>query len=86
MFIASRTTGQYESLTDPARGEPYTVLLVRVDPFRPSQWTPSASSAALMYYGPSEPMDASGNPRRLDPQVIRDRRPRQNGYLSIGHS
>ena len=66
-FIAGGAPGQYESLTDPTRGEAYLgAPLTGTYSLHPGNWTPSASSAAMMYYGPSEPMDASGNPRQLD--------------------
>lgn len=66
-FVAGGAPGQYESLTDPTRGEPYIgPPLTGTYSMHPSSWTPSASAAALMYYGPAEPMDASGVPRPLD--------------------
>jgi len=66
MFVAGGAPGQYESLTDPTRGEPDNGVTVPAGRLRPTQWVPTASSAALMYYGPAEPMDASGNARPLD--------------------
>lgn len=67
VFIAGGAPGQYESLTDPARGEAYTgAPPTGTYSIHPGNWTPSASSAALMYYGPAEPIDALGNPRQLD--------------------
>jgi len=73
MFVAGGAPGQYESLTDPTRGEPDSSVTVPPGRLRPSQWVPTASSAALMYYGPAEPLDAGGNPRRLD--LVGDPRP-----------
>ncbi len=74
VFIAGGSPGQYESLTDPTRGEAYLgAPLTGTYSLHPGNWTPSASSAALMYYGPAEPMDASGNPRQLD--AVGDPRP-----------
>jgi len=74
VFVAGGAPGQYQSLTDPTRGETYTgPPLTGTYSLHPGNWTPSAAAAALMYFGPAEPMDASGNPRPLD--LVGDPRP-----------
>ena len=57
VFVAGGKAGQYESFTDPSRGEPGSATLEQI--------VPTTAASALIYYGPGIPLTEGNVPRPL---------------------